>query len=69
MDRATFDKYVNERYFAEISCDRKSMRNQIWYRTLQWAQDATCTLSGPQPPYVAVGLQVSVLARARPSFP
>jgi hypothetical protein len=28
------------------------------------------TLSGPQPPYVAVDLQVSALARAlRPSFP
>ena len=38
MDRATFDKYVKERYLSEISWyDKKSMRNQIWYRTLQWA--------------------------------
>ena len=37
MDRATFDKYLRDRYFAEISWyDMKSMRNQIWYRTLQW---------------------------------
>jgi Protein of unknown function (DUF4231) len=38
MDHPTFDKYVNERYVAEISWyDGKSMRNQIWYRTLQWS--------------------------------
>ena len=37
MDEATFDKYINERYRAEVSWyDKKSMRNQIWYRTLQW---------------------------------
>jgi hypothetical protein len=37
MNRATFDKYVNERYFSEISgYDRQSIRNQTWYRTLQW---------------------------------
>ena len=37
MDRVTFDKYLSDRYFAEISWyDVKSMRNQVWYRTLQW---------------------------------
>jgi hypothetical protein len=37
MDQGTFDKYVNERYLAQISWyDAKSMRNQVWYRTLQW---------------------------------
>jgi hypothetical protein len=37
MDKATFDKYVSDRYFGEIAWyDAKSIRNQIWYRTLQW---------------------------------
>src|SRR5258705_1849868 len=36
MDQATFDKYVAERYFSEVSWyDNKSRRNQIWYRILQ----------------------------------
>lgn len=37
MDQATFDKYVSGRYFAEIAWyDARSMRNQAWYRSLQW---------------------------------
>jgi len=38
MDHSTFEKYLSDRYLAEISWyDKKSMRNQIWYRTLQWS--------------------------------
>jgi len=37
MDKATFDKYVSDRYLGEIAWyDAKSIRNQTWYRTLQW---------------------------------
>jgi hypothetical protein len=37
MDRETFDKYVSGRYSSEITWyDTKSLRNQLWYRTLQW---------------------------------
>ena len=37
MDGEAFEKYVSGRYFAEIAWyDAKSMRNQAWYRTLQW---------------------------------
>ncbi len=36
MDRAAFEKYLSDRYLAEISWyDKKSLRNQIWYRALQ----------------------------------
>jgi hypothetical protein len=38
MDQATFDKYLSDRYFGQISWyDEKSRRNQSWYRTLQWS--------------------------------
>ena len=38
MDQGAFEKYVNDRYLAEIAWyDAKSMRNQAWYRTLQWS--------------------------------
>jgi hypothetical protein len=37
MDQSQFDKYVNDRYVTETAWyDRKSTRNQVWYRTLQW---------------------------------
>src|SRR6476661_793176 len=37
MDQTTFEKYLSERYFGEISWyDARSMRNQVWYRSLQW---------------------------------
>jgi hypothetical protein len=36
MERPTFEKYLTDRYFPEISWyDKNSMRNQIWYRALQ----------------------------------
>src|SRR5712691_2446538 len=37
MDKAAFEEYLSERYLGEIGWyDAKSMRNQVWYRTLQW---------------------------------
>ncbi len=37
MDKAAFEEYLSERYLGEIGWyDARSMRNQVWYRTLQW---------------------------------
>ncbi len=64
MDRATFDKYVNERYFAEISWyDRKSMRNQIWYRTLQWG---LIVLSASTPVVIALAQKTDSMPWVKP---
>ena len=64
MDRATFDKYVNERYSAEISWyDRKSMRNQIWYRTLQWG---LIVLSASTPVVIALAQKTDSMVWVKP---
>lgn len=64
MDRATFDKYVSERYLAEISWyDRKSMRNQIWYWTLQWG---LIVLSASTPVVIALTQKTDSMPWVKP---
>jgi hypothetical protein len=64
MDRATFDKYVNERYFAEISWyDRESIRNQNWYRALQWS---LIVLSAATPVLIALSQKADSVSWGKP---
>ena len=37
MDKADFERYLQDRYFDQINWyDKKSMSNQKWYNILQW---------------------------------
>src|SRR6267142_6096391 len=49
MDKAAFEEYLSEHKIGRF--DARSMRNQVWYRTLQWG---LILLSASTPVIVAV---------------